>query len=150
MGRTRQSSRPFPFLQKVGLACETAMGQTAWGASCTRAECLVGGDNLPTTAGPLTDSVWLGLTTYCGMTIATLAAARDPILHRWETVTHWPHIICRVKHGWFPNLSSVGGAQTFRYGWGVPPIQEESGNRTTSEGLGNTAKEQLYVVHVPC
>ena len=78
------------------------------------------GDNLPTTAGPLTDSVWLGLTIYCGMMIATLAVAEIPF-----------YIAVRRS-------AIVSGSQTypvwaglrlFLYGWGVPPIQEESGNR---------------------
>ena len=43
------------------------------------------GDNLFTTAGPLTVSLGLSLATYCGiieegMMTATLAAARDPMI----------------------------------------------------------------------
>ena len=75
-----------------GLASETisALGQIVRGdTSCTRAECPGGhlevGDNLFTTAGPLTVSLGLSLATYCGiiddgMMMATLAAPRDPMI----------------------------------------------------------------------
>ena len=76
---------------------------------------------------------WVWPLSYCGMMIATLAAARYPmirLLHRWETVSHWPHIICRVKHGWFPNLSDAGGVRLFRYMGGAScPYRKSLGTK---------------------
>ena len=73
------------------------------------------GGNLFTTAGPLTVSLGLSLAIYCGLW-------HDDGDARCSTRTHDPvstslgdgqplasHNLSRVKHGWFPNLSGVGG-----------------------------------------
>ena len=80
--------------------------------------------------GPLTDRLGLYLATYCGMMIATLAAARDPmvrLLDLWETVSYWPHFASThvVQNPdrlvWFPDPSCMGGAQILIVGVGLAP-----------------------------
>ena len=84
------------------------------GASCTRAECLgghsFGGEDNPHNyrpARPVTVNLGLDLAIYCGMMIATLAAARYPMIRlvddHWETVRPFLHVRD-------PDTSYMGGA----------------------------------------
>ena len=137
-----------PFFAKSGSGLWDYHGADCLWASCTRAECLVGGDNLPTT-----DSLGLGLPTYCGMVIVTLAAARDPmirLLHRWEMVSHWPHIIVAWSTG-VPKPSRCGrGSEFSGMGGASHPYRKSLEAELLRKGFATRVKKQLYVVHVPC
>ena len=107
-----------------GLACDTisVLGQIVLGGHSALGQNVLGGiwrggrgGNLFTTAGPLTVSLGLSLAIYCGLW-------HDDGDARCSTRTHDPvstslgdgqplasHNLSRVKHGWFPNLSGVGG-----------------------------------------